>query len=315
MKVGFIVNEFFKYGSYGGYGFATKSIAKGLQKKGVDTCLLINTSRFKKMPNPEEVEDGVLIRGYKASPKNLFFPIKEFRKTNADIYQTCNISLDSNYAMKAQPEKKHIINFQDPRSEKDWKEIYTHPDALIQEGGTKSSMMYNLRVKIAYALYRKAIKKADGLTIQARYLGNKVNEIFKINKKYTFIPNPVHIPHRTMQKAERPTVTFLGRLDTIKRPEMFFELARRFPHIDFLVMGKATDDAKDRTFREQFASNKNLKFLGLVIDEAKKSEILGKSWILINTSLHECLPVSFLEAWAHKCAVLSCQNPDNLTEK
>jgi glycosyltransferase involved in cell wall biosynthesis len=36
-----------------------------------------------------------------------------------------------------------------------------------------------------------------------------------------------------------------------------------------------------------------------------KSALLERSWILINTSTHECLPVSFIEACAHRCAILS----------
>lgn len=315
MKVGFIVNEFFKYGSYGGYGFATKAIAKGLVKRGVETELLINNSRFKKIPKLFEVEEGVVIRGYPASKRNLLFPIKEFKTAAADIYQTCNISLDTNYAMRCMPCRKHIINFQDPRSQEDWREIYTHPQALIEDGGTKSSFNYTLKLKIAFSLYRNAIEKADGLTIQAKYLAEKVNDIFRVKQNYEFLPNPVNVPKHKLTKANKPTVTFLGRLDSIKRPEVFFELAKRFPDADFLVVGKATNDKKDEELRKTYQNQKNLKFLGLILDEKLKSEILGKSWILINTSLHECLPVSFLEAWAHKCAVLSCQNPDDLTEK
>jgi len=317
MRVGFIVNEFFKYGSYGGYGFATRAIARGLLRKGAETFLLINISRFKNMPHPTEVDEGVGIIGYKASPINLIRPIKEFKMVDADIYQTCNISLDTNYCMLAEKNKKHVINFQDPRSEEDWKEIYTHPTALIEEGSTKSSLLYDIRVKIAYSLYKKAIARSNGLTIQAKYLAKKVNDIFGINQKYKFLPNPVEVPKRKLKKSSKPTVVFLGRLDLIKRPEIYFELAKRFPKVDFLVVGTVVAGTKKREkiLKEKYGKLKNLKFLGLILDEKIKSEILEKSWILINTSLHECLPVSFLEAWAHQCTVLSCQNPDNLTRE
>jgi len=35
----------------------------------------------------------------------------------------------------------------------------------------------------------------------------------------------------------------------------------------------------------------------------------------VNTSHAECLPVSFLEAAAHRCAVLSCHDPDGFTSR
>jgi glycosyltransferase involved in cell wall biosynthesis len=42
----------------------------------------------------------------------------------------------------------------------------------------------------------------------------------------------------------------------------------------------------------------------------EKLEVLNKSWVLVNTSVSECLPVSFLEAAAHGCAILSFHDPD-----
>jgi len=314
MRIGFIVNEFFKYGSYGGYGFATKAIARGLHEKGVNSFLLVNISRLKTMPHPIEVEQEIPVIGYKAGKMNFIKAIPEFKQVDADIFQTCNISLDTNYCMKTMPESKHIINFQDPRNSDDWKEIYSHPTALTQEGGTSSSFAYNMRFALASLMYKKAILNAEGLTLQAKYLGNKVDKMFSIKEKYEFMPNPVKIPGRKIIKSDKPVVVFLGRLDIIKRPEIFFELAKKFPNVEFLTVGTATKTIDNERFEKKYKL-KNLKFLGLITDEEKKSEILEKAWIIINTSLHECLPVSFLEAWAHKCAVLSCQNPDDLTRK
>jgi glycosyltransferase involved in cell wall biosynthesis len=34
----------------------------------------------------------------------------------------------------------------------------------------------------------------------------------------------------------------------------------------------------------------------------------------VNTATREGLPTSFLEALAHRCAILSCVNPDGITE-
>ncbi|MBM3233663.1 glycosyltransferase family 4 protein [Candidatus Pacearchaeota archaeon] len=314
MRIGFIVNEFFKYGSYGGYGFATKAIARGLKEKGVETFLLVNTSRLKTMPHPIEIEQGIPVIGYKAGKINFLKSIPEFKQVDADIFQTCNISLDTNYCMKTMTESKHVINFQDPRNSDDWKEIYSHPTALKQEGGTSSSFSYDIRFALASLMYKKAILDADGLTVQANYLKDKVNKMFSIKAKYEFMPNPIAIPERKMKKSEKPTAIFLGRLDIIKRPEIFFELAKKFPNINFFIMGTATRKQDNEKFERKYKL-RNLKFLGLITNEEKKSEILEKTWMIINTSLHECLPVSFLEAWAHKCAVLSCQNPDDLTRK
>lgn len=51
------------------------------------------------------------------------------------------------------------------------------------------------------------------------------------------------------------------------------------------------------------------------VTEELKSRILSESWALINTSIREALPVSFLESLAHKTPIISGENPDDLTRR
>jgi glycosyltransferase involved in cell wall biosynthesis len=46
-----------------------------------------------------------------------------------------------------------------------------------------------------------------------------------------------------------------------------------------------------------------------------KLRALERSWVLVNTSVSECLPVSFLEAAAHGCAILSFVDPDGFASR
>jgi glycosyltransferase involved in cell wall biosynthesis len=66
--------------------------------------------------------------------------------------------------------------------------------------------------------------------------------------------------------------------------------------------------------RQQYKNVDNLHFLGFQAGQIKE-ETLSKAWILINTSMYEALPVSFLEALAHRCAILSTRNPDGYTAR
>ena len=78
-------------------------------------------------------------------------------------------------------------------------------------------------------------------------------------------------------------------------------------------MGKTTDAERDKILREKYKNIPNLVMTGFVSEE-EKSRILEESWILVNTSWRECLPVSYLEACAHKCAILSHENPDDFAK-
>ena len=59
---------------------------------------------------------------------------------------------------------------------------------------------------------------------------------------------------------------------------------------------------------------KNLHFAGHV-DGEEKADYLRKAKILVNTSIHEALPVSFLEALSYGTLLVSNRNPEELTAK
>ncbi|MDI6847559.1 MAG: glycosyltransferase [Candidatus Bathyarchaeia archaeon] len=136
-----------------------------------------------------------------------------------------------------------------------------------------------------------------------------VKDMFKLTKEPIWLPNMVDVPDSLPKKSNTPTCLFLGRLDPIKRPEMFCELATYFPRVDFYLLGRSHFPGKDEELHSRF-KEANIHFMGFDAGNLKK-ELLEKAWILVNTSVYECLPVSFLEACAHKCAILSTQNPDD----
>ena len=54
---------------------------------------------------------------------------------------------------------------------------------------------------------------------------------------------------------------------------------------------------------------------GLTMGDVEKSEVLASAWMLVNTSIHEGLPISFLEALHHATPVVSCQDPERITSR
>lgn len=58
----------------------------------------------------------------------------------------------------------------------------------------------------------------------------------------------------------------------------------------------------------------NLHFVGHVEGE-KKAQLIKDAKILVNTSIHEALPISFLEALSYGTLLVSCRDPDELTSQ
>jgi glycosyltransferase involved in cell wall biosynthesis len=132
-----------------------------------------------------------------------------------------------------------------------------------------------------------------------------------------FIGNATNFPAGAPVKAARPTVCFLARLDKRKRPELYFELARRYPNVNLICVGKAHDAAWDRELRARYAGLANLQMLGYVDPFQSRviEEVLEKSWILVNTASREGLPAAFVEAASHRCAILATVDPDGFASQ
>jgi glycosyltransferase involved in cell wall biosynthesis len=148
--------------------------------------------------------------------------------------------------------------------------------------------------------------------VQAKYIADKVKHMFSLNYLPTFLPNPVSIPANQIEKDEKPTVLFLGRWDPIKRPDVMLQIAEKLPNVQFVCCGVANLMFKDyfEPLIKKARKLANVNYMGYVVAE-KKNTVLNKSWILLNTSSRECLPVSFLEAAAYRMAIVSPNDPDS----
>lgn len=311
MKICFVSPEVFSWGLHGGFGYLTRVLSSELTKRGFDVSIVT-----KRRPGQGEIElmDGVTVYSYPATSPYFYNKltahidsIRIYKKADADIYHSQAISYNSIFAKLAMPNSQHIITFQDPYDLNEWQRI------------SKVDRRYNLtpifkaRCLLESRLLATICNRSDALYAQARFLIPKSVKLFKLSRRPSFLPNPVYVPKRVMKKADVPTVCFLARWDPQKRPHLFMELAERLPEVEFIAMGHSHNPMTDYTLRRRYSYIPNLRLTGFV-SERDKSSILEKSWALVNTSIREALPVSFLEALAHETLIISGENPDGLTQ-
>lgn len=315
MRVCLIATELAGIGSYGGFGVLTREIAVGLRKSGLEVYITMPRRPGQK---PIEQIDGLTVVSY---PSGLYTGLKAalpftsvYKMIDADIYHSQEPSLGTCLAQIGAPNKKHVVTFQDPRTFEERNEGRAEPGR--EEGSKISVLKAKVRFGISYSDIMRAMRKSDALFCQAWYVIPKVMSLYRLRKTPGFLPNPVEVPEEHIKKVDDTTVCFLGRWDPRKRPEYFFELAKKFRKVKFVAMGACSPHyyERERMLREKYSKVPNLRMIGWAVGEAK-SEILDQSWILINTSWRECLPVSYLEACAHKCAILSHENPDDFASK
>jgi glycosyltransferase involved in cell wall biosynthesis len=307
MKVCLVSPEVFHWGVHGGFGYLTWMLGKKLVERGIRVSVV--TQRRKGQSEKEEL-DGVLVYGYPPHSNQLgsLFSrkasIKYYKKVDADIYHSQALSYNTYVAYSSRPESVHALTFQDPYDREEWSRIAK----VLPKYGTWRS---KIRIEAEIRFLEKVCKKMNHVYSQAEFLIPKTMRLYKLKKEPKFLPNPVSIPKDTFRRADNPTVCFLARWDPQKRVEIFFELARQHPEIDFIAMGKSHNLVKDRELRDVYSKIPNLRLVGFV-SELEKQKILGKSWALVNTSIREALPISFLESLASRTPIISGENPDEL---
>lgn len=147
------------------------------------------------------------------------------------------------------------------------------------------------------------------------FLGAKGSDAYGIpGLPVEFLPTPIDVVATRWPRSKRPTVAFVGRLDPIKRPWLVAELARRRPGVDFLMLGRAHYSGPGSGAGWMRDMPSNLRLCSHV-DGEEKEKLLSSAWVVVNTSIHEGLCTSLVEALHHGVPIVSCQNPDAIASR
>jgi len=312
MRICLVSPELFSWGYHGGFGFLTRTLGRELAKRGHEVSAV--TVRRSGQSEVEEL-DGIKVYGFPShaeKPHALRAVLSRlasmdfYGRADADIYHSEAVSYNTFVAQRAVPDGLHIITFQDPFDLYEWYRM------SLVDPRYHLTPAFKARFQIESRILARACRRADALYSQAKFLIEKATKVYGLRRTPGFLPNPVKVPSRPMQKADDPTVCFLARWDPQKRVEKFFKLAEEFSDVEFIAMGRSHDPDTDMWLRKRYGGIPNLRLIGFVSEE-EKSRILERSWVLVNTSIREALPVSFLEALAHETPILSGENPDDLT--
>lgn len=309
IKVGLIIDEFFGAigTAYGGYGFlARRHIAKYIPNENFQVDVLLGKGRKNFSAEEYKVDDVSL---YKL-PRRKWFAKQWLKNKNYDVY--LSIELTSNYVLdhESNTNKKLILWIQDPRPMYEWDEINTvtlYPETCY----------YNQKV---YDLVHDWYKSERVSFIsQGHFLNPKAIDLYNLSPDVpiTYLPNPIDIDESfdLEVSSKKNMIIFLGRLESVKRGWLFCEIAKKLPQYEFHVLGQTfREEDKNSKILGSYQNITNLHFEGHV-DGEKKEAFLREAKILVNTSIHEALPISFLEALSYGTLLVSNRNPEDLTSK
>ena len=299
--------ELFGFGSTGGFGRATRMIGRELARRGNRVTIVTRQSPFSQDRRSDFMLEGMRVRMY--SPRRPFSSLAIYRDCSADVYHSQDASLATLLAMQAMPEARHVVTFRAPLSRED-----IRIDRRFGEAGWRGQLMHFLQID--NPLVRRAVRSTPHRYVAAPGIAAKAMARYGFSEPPALLPTPVAMP-ATVEKAMRPTVCFVGRWHAIKQPEHFLDLAQACPDIDFIAVGGAPEVAQDAALRARYGHLANLTMPGIIDQFSSNalSEILAKSWVVVNTSLREALPTTFIEAAAHRCAILSYLDSDRFASR
>lgn len=309
IKVALVIDEYFggMGTAFGGYGFLARHyIARYLPNEEISVEVLLAKNRKKWTLRAKKKKiDGVKV----IVPPGRKFVYNWMKRTDYDIYLTIELTHD---ILKYEHRKKPIIHWiQDPRPWDEWKEIRTVK--LFPESCYWNSELYDIVNRAYGGGYLKFIS-------QGYFLNEKAKMLYRLPEEteITYCANPIDIDYSfdplTYQKKNH--IIFIGRIESVKRGWLFCEIAKRMPQYEFFMLGQTFREKKDNeTIMSAYRVGiPNLHFVGHVEGE-EKNKFIKEAKILVNTSIHEALPITFLEALAYGTLLVSCRNPEGLTTR
>ena len=311
MRICFVNSEI--YSTYTGFSRLNRILGKELIKRGIEVYVLVP-----QIEGQRRIEqfNGMTILGFPNPSLKMPFSGDFFRLPQADIYEIWNpYYVFSYFITRATSKSKHIMVFLDPHEKEDIKKLISG-DPELKDSRRRSNLRVPYPLLYMYLMYlrpymaERTISRGDTYFYEAQFLLPKVKRMHHLKTEPIFMPQVAEIPSQKPTKSAQPTVCFLAHWGVKKRPERFFEMARRFPHVKFIAMGQTNESDRDRMLREIGSTIPNLEMTG-VISEEQKREVLEKSWVLVNTAVQEGIPQSFVEACTCRCAILSTVNPDD----
>ena len=314
VKLGIIANEFFdaSISTMGGFGWAARQVARCFTDDpslGVDVTLISGLSP--KPGSPSEARShGVPI--IFRDPSRLGV-LRRMRSRRFDLLLTIDYRPTYRAYLEALPRTPIVVWVRDPRPPEDWAEI-----ASLRIPGANGAVPSGIQPIDCHSLagivrWSRLLRRHLRFATPAPHLVAKMEATYgTAPAEVALLPNPIALDPGVITKSEHPRVVFLGRLDPIKRPWLFFELARDFPGVEFVVLGQAHFDG-DGAWTPR-AIPPNVRAFGH-LDGAAKTETLASAWVLVNTSIHEALAVSFLEGLRCETPLLALQDPGGLVSR
>lgn len=147
-------------------------------------------------------------------------------------------------------------------------------------------------------IYRQGVRRVDEVIVQNTVQQETLREHF--GREGVLIPS-CYVPPAGSRADPAGYVLWTATVRPSKRPELLIEIARRLPGVRFVMIGGPDPGRREaeymRSIVEAAAAVPNLEVRGFV-PFAEAERAFDGARVVLNTSLYEGFPNTFLQAWS-----------------
>lgn len=288
-------------------------LAREFQRRGWDVHYVSENNR----PDATRELDGIRLHYLPELPNwrdgNRAGVAKVMNDVKPDVVYNRVFNLYTAHAMNLAPENAVTI----------WASAFIHDGskwATIPElWETKSLKQFSVLVHRTLYIRSQARKAALRARIQLAQSNEQVTVLQRRGLSPVLLRNSFEFPvdMKTQTHEGKPLVLWVGSVKQRKRPELFFDLAKRCADLDceFVMAGELQDEQSKLPLEKAQRELTNFRYAGFV-----PPEIVGKLYerahIFISTSQSEGFPNTFIQAWQRAVPIISLEiDPDGLLSR
>ncbi len=162
-------------------------------------------------------------------------------------------------------------------------------------------------------MFTRALQRADVVFAQNQSDADNLKSLHGIDA--SAVPNAHRLPD-LIEEPDRDAILWVARSAAFKQPEVFLDLAKRFPDEKFvMICQRATEDSNYELLQRHAAEISNLEFIPRVPFHETDS-YFQRARVFVNTSVSEGFPNTFIQAGKCATAILSLNvNPDGFLDR
>ncbi len=159
--------------------------------------------------------------------------------------------------------------------------------------------LWRLYYSPARVFYRSRVSHIDRLLAVSDFTRKFVREKWGRDSTTLYPPCPIDLYSGLRDQPKGNLVITVGRIGPEKRMELFLDIARRMPRVNFAIIGSVSPDKKSYSDMLRKAAPRNVSFV--VAPLRKVKDILGKASVYVHCALNEHFGITIVEAMTAGC--------------